>query len=86
MMRTAGTASLIISIPTVIVGLIRYARIGAFRQRGDWTETVTSMGAGSVIGALAGGLMTGLIAAGTLKLTLGVILAASAWKTFHSLR
>src|SRR5688572_13313637 len=55
--RTAGTASLLISVPTVTVGLMRYANRGAFADRRPLRDTVAPMGVGSVIGATLGGLL-----------------------------
>ena len=81
--RAAGTASLLISLPTVAVGVRRHRRLGAFDERRDLTETVVPMGAGSVIGAVAGGLLVGIVPAAALKLILGVILIVSAVRIFH---
>lgn len=81
--KTAGTASLIISLPAVTVGVLRYARRGAFDRRRDITETVMPMGAGSVIGALIGGLLVGILPAPILKIVLGIILNISAWNIFR---
>ena len=80
--KTAGTASLLISLPTVAVGIARHAKRGAY-DRLALTETVAPMGAGSVIGAVIGGLLVGSIPATILKLALGVILIVSAWRTFR---
>ena len=52
--KTAGTASLLISLPTVAVGVVRHARLKAFDERLDLTQTVAPMGVESVIGAVAG--------------------------------
>lgn len=52
--KTAGTASLLISLPTIAVGVVRHARLKAFDERLDLTQTVAPMGVGSVIGAVAG--------------------------------
>jgi uncharacterized membrane protein YfcA len=57
--RTAGTASLLISLPTVAVGVVRHARLKAFDDRPDLTKTVAPMGIGSVIGAVAGDSWSG---------------------------
>lgn len=81
--KTAGTASLLISLPTVLVGVIRYARQGAFAERRALSETVAPMGLGSVIGAVAGGLLVGLVPAWLLKIVLGVILNISAIRIFY---
>jgi uncharacterized membrane protein YfcA len=79
--KTAGTASLLISLPVVAVGIMRYARQGAF-TRDVLAGTVAPMGLGSVIGALLGGVLVGIAPASLLKLGLGVILIVSAWRTF----
>jgi uncharacterized membrane protein YfcA len=81
--KTAGTASLLISLPTVAVGVLRHRRLGSFAERADLTKTVAPMGAGSVVGALAGGLLVGVVPAAALKLVLGVILIASAVRIFR---
>jgi len=80
--KTAGTASLLISLPTVTVGVLRHRRLGSFRDRADLTQTVAPMGAGSVVGAVVGGLLDGLVPAATLKLVLGMTLIVSAVRTF----
>ena len=81
--KTAGTASLLISLPTVAVGVLRHRRLGSFAERADLTRTVAPMGAGSVVGAVAGGLFVGVIPAAALKLVLGVILIVSAVRIFR---
>jgi uncharacterized protein len=81
--KTAGTASLIISLPTVFVGGVRYAMRGAFDNRKDVTGTVTPMGLGSIIGSFIGGLLVGIISTSVLKVTLGIILNVSAWRIFQ---
>ena len=84
--KVAGTASLFISLPTIMVGLFRYARRGAFTDRTPLRETVAPMGVGSVIGALIGGLLVGFIPAPILKFGLGIILSVSALRIFRSTR
>jgi uncharacterized membrane protein YfcA len=81
--KTAGTASLLISLPTVVVGVLRHRRLGSFTDRADLTQTVAPMGAGSVIGAVAGGLFVGVVPAAALKFVLGVILIVSAVRIFR---
>lgn len=80
--KAAGTASLIISVPTVIAGLYRYHRAGALFDRSALLEIVTPMGFGSVIGSILGGLLVGLISPNLLKIILGVVLIASATRMF----
>jgi hypothetical protein len=45
--KLAGTASQIISLPTVAVGLWRYHRAGLLGAPADWLETVVPMGLAS---------------------------------------
>jgi uncharacterized membrane protein YfcA len=80
--KLAGTASLLISLPTVLVGMGRFALKGEYSQKQDLLDTVAPMGVGSVIGAVAGGLMVGLVPARILKVILGMILCYSAWRIF----
>jgi uncharacterized membrane protein YfcA len=80
--KTAGTASLLISLPTVAVGIARYARQRAYASRA-LAETVAPMGIGSMIGAVIGGLLVGSVPAAVLKFGLGVILIISAWRTIR---
>ncbi len=74
----AGTLSLLISLPTVAVGVLRHRRLGALSDREDLSRTVAPMGVGSVVGAVVGGFLVGFIPAEALKLVLGVILIISA--------
>ncbi len=80
--KTAGTASLIISLPTVGVGVARYAMRGAFNERRALIETILPMSVGSIIGAIIGGLLVGIIPAPVLKVVLGLILNISAFRIF----
>ncbi|MBI3942913.1 MAG: sulfite exporter TauE/SafE family protein [Chloroflexi bacterium] len=84
--KTAGTASLLVSLPTVLVGIIRYARGGAFTERRTLIEVVTPMGIGSVLGAIVGGMLVGIVPTNILKIGLGIILNISAFRIFRSMR
>jgi uncharacterized protein len=81
--KTAGTASLLVSFPTVLVGVIKYANRGSFADQSILSNTVAPMGVGSVIGAIIGGLLVGIVPAAILKVVLGTILNISAYKVFH---
>jgi hypothetical protein len=81
--KTAGSAALWVSLPTVVVGIVRYAHHGAFPDRQAMQETVIPMGVGSVLGAIVGGLLVGLVPAWLLKIVLGIILNISAIKVFR---
>lgn len=79
---TAGTASILVSLVLVPTALWRYARLGAFPAKADLRAIAAPMGAGSIIGAFAGGLAAGIVASWILKLSLGFILIASSIKVF----
>jgi uncharacterized protein len=79
----AGTASLLISLPTVLVGVARHARRGAYDVVADRRHTIAPMGVGSIVGAIIGGLLVGLAPQSAIKLLLGVILIVSALRVFR---
>lgn len=81
--KVAGTASLLVSLPTVLTGIARYGRRGAYTDREPLRWTVLPMSIGSVLGAIAGGLALGLVPTGLLKIGLGVILIWSAQRIFR---
>lgn len=58
--------------------MLRHRRLGAFAEKRDIATTFAPMDAGSVIEAVAGGLMVGFFPAAALKLVLSVILILSA--------
>ncbi len=78
--KEAGTASLLISSATILVGLFRYWKQGRYHDHHDVTEMVIPMGIGSVIGSIAGAAMIGLVSAQLLKGLLGCILILSSLK------
>ena len=78
---TAGSASILISLCLIGVGLWRYWRLGAF-PRGRGIQRITAaMGSGSVLGAVVGGLAVAIVPVEGLKLLLGAVLLAAAGKT-----
>lgn len=50
----AGTASLLVSAPTVSVGIVRYWRRGSYSDRVAMRDTVLPMALGSVMRSSAG--------------------------------
>lgn len=81
--KTAGTLSVMISLPTVAVGIWRYARSGAY-ELASLRSVAAPMGVGSVVGALGGGYLVPYIPSGGLKVVLGAILGYSAVRIFRS--
>ncbi|WP_282442362.1 MULTISPECIES: sulfite exporter TauE/SafE family protein [Pelotomaculum] len=84
--KLAGTAGILISLPTVIIGLGRHYANGAFTQKQDIKELVLPMGIGSIIGSFIGGMLILYVSGGSLKLILGLILIISAVKIFNKVR
>lgn len=84
--KIAGTASLLVSLPTVSVGILRYWRRGAYADRTALRDTLLPMGAGSIVGAVLGGLLLGIVPASLLKVGLGIILIVSAIRVFRHAR
>ncbi|BCU06429.1 sulfite exporter TauE/SafE family protein [Allochromatium tepidum] len=81
--KLAGSLSLAVSLPTMLVGFARYSRADAFAVLGRERTLFGTMAAGSVLGALLGGLLLGWVPAHLLTTLLGAILLISAFKTFQ---
>lgn len=79
--RTAGTASILISLCLITVGLWRYWRLGAIPQGRGVQRIAIAMSLGSIIGAVLGGLAVGLAPVEFLKVFLACVLLAAAGKT-----
>ena len=79
--KAAGSLSLLVSLPTVGVGLARHVRRGML-DRSLTRAVVVPMAAGSALGAALGGSLLGLVPADALKLALGVALIWSARRAF----
>lgn len=81
--KLAGSLSLLVSLPTMLVGFARYSRAGAFAVLRCERALFVPMAAGSVLGAALGALLLGLVPARLLMALLGVLLLVSAVKTFR---
>jgi uncharacterized protein len=81
--RSAGTASLLISLPAVALGVLRHARTGGYRDRAVLLGLGLPMAAGSALGALAGAALLPFVPTPTLKLLLGAILLAASVKLWR---
>ncbi len=82
--RIAGSASILISLAVVLVGLCRYWRLDAIPQGRGVQRIALAMSLGSVLGATLGGLAIAYAPTGLLKLLLGGALIAAAGKTLIS--
>ncbi|MFZ6759512.1 TSUP family transporter [Undibacterium sp. Ji50W] len=83
--KLAGSLSLAVSFPTMIVGFARYSNSNAFSILRKESSLFRWMVAGSILGAGIGGLLLGIVPSHLLISVLGGILLISAIKTFkHS--
>ncbi len=76
--KLAGSASLAISIPTILVGLIGYARRDRLRGMGNERSFLVAMALGSILGALIGSYLVRFAPSAWLHMLLGAILLFSA--------
>jgi uncharacterized protein len=80
--KAAGTLSLLISMPTMVVGLARHRALGGFQDVRGVGRVVIPMALGTVVGSAAGALLVVFVPAGTIKVLLGLVLIASALRVF----
>ncbi|WP_314249883.1 hypothetical protein [Streptomyces sp. DSM 40907] len=79
--RTAGSLSLLVSLPTMLVAFApRYSRDGSFAVLDANLRFTTVMAAGSIAGAILGGLLLGVFPDLILIPLLAVILLVFAVK------
>lgn len=81
--RLAGSLSLLVSLPTMLVAFARYSRDSTFAVLHQHLQFVLLMGVGSVAGALAGGALLQYIANPALIAGLALILLVSAVKVWR---
>ena len=82
--KLAGSLSLAVSLPTVLVGFARYSRdesFGVLRQNGRF---LLIMAAGSIVGTFIGGRLLGLVPTYALLHLLAVVLMISAVKVWRT--
>lgn len=78
--RTAGTASVLISIPVVLTGVTRHWLTGHYRSQSMLVYLVLPMAIGSLVGAMAGGYLAAWTPTDALRILLAAVLAVSAAK------
>jgi uncharacterized membrane protein YfcA len=81
--KLAGSLSLAISLPTMLVGFARYSRDGSFAVIGRNKLFLLTMAAGSMVGTFFGGLLLGIVPAAVLLPMLAAILVLSAVKVWQ---
>jgi uncharacterized membrane protein YfcA len=79
-LKLAGSLSLAVSLPTMLVGFARYSQDQSFRVLGRNRAFLLVMAAGSILGTFVGGLLFGILPSAVLLPLLAAILLVSAWK------
>lgn len=79
--KTAGSASILISLGVVLIGLWRHWRAGTMPLGRGAQRITTAMAGGSIIGTLMGGLLVAYTPVSFLKILLGCVLLVAAGKT-----
>jgi uncharacterized protein len=81
--KTAGTASVLISIPIVITGVTRHWLTGHYRSQSMLLYLALPMAIGSILGAAIGGYFAAWAPSDALRLLLAATLAVSAIKLWN---
>jgi len=81
--KLAGSLSLVVSLPTMIVGFTRYSRDKSFAVLTRHRVFMVAMASGSIVGALVGGFLLGAVPSKVLVPLLAVILVLSAVKIWR---
>jgi uncharacterized membrane protein YfcA len=80
--KLAGSLSLAVSLPTMLVGFARYSRDRSFVALAENRRFVLVMAAGSIVGSFIGGRLLGLVPNAVLLPLLAAILVLSAVKVW----
>lgn len=81
--KLAGSLALAVSLPTMIVGFIRYSRDRSFDVVARHSRFLVAMALGSIAGTFIGGLLLGFVPSGILLPALAAILFISAIKIWR---
>ena len=81
--KIAGSLSLAVSLPTMLVAFARYSRDASFNVLHANRGFVAAMATGSIIGTLTGGLLLGAVPAAVLIPGLAALLVLSARKVWQ---
>ncbi|MGA8613697.1 MAG: sulfite exporter TauE/SafE family protein [Xanthobacteraceae bacterium] len=81
--KLAGSLSLAVSLPTMLVGFARYSRDRSFAVLGENRGFVLVMAIGSIVGSFIGGQLLGIVPTPVLLPLLVLILVLSAFKVWR---
>lgn len=81
--KLAGSLSLAVSLPTMLVGFTRYSQDQSFGVIREQRHFLLMMAAGSLLGAFVGGRLLGIISSAALLPILAIILVVSSIKVWR---
>jgi uncharacterized protein len=81
--KLAGSLSLVVSLPTMLMGFARYSRDESFSVLGQNWVFLLVMAAGSIVGTFIGGQLLGILATSVLLPALAAALLISAVKIWR---
>lgn len=81
--KIAGSLSLLVSLPTMLVAFARYSRDNSFAVLGQNRGFLIAMTAGSIAGTVIGGLLLGVVRDAVLIPLLVLLLLLSSIKVWH---
>ena len=82
--KIAGSLSLAVSLPTMLVAFARYGQDKSFEVLRANKRFVVAMSLGSIAGTLLGGLLLGVVPSVVIVPTLAALLILSAFKVWRS--
>jgi uncharacterized protein len=81
--KLAGSLSLAVSLPTMLVGFVRYSQDESFTVLSRNLTFLLTMAAGSVVGTFIGGMLLGVVPSTILLPLLAAILVISTMKVWR---
>lgn len=81
--KLAGSLSLLVSLPTMLVAFFRYSRDQAFAVLGQHPAFIATMTAGSIVGTFLGALLLGVVSKAVLAPLIVMLLLLSAFKVWR---
>ncbi len=73
--KTAGTVSLLVSIPNIFAGFLKHSQIGHLNKCG--VAVGLTMGSASIVGSYAGASLATIVDESLLKVLLGIVLPSA---------
>ena len=81
--KLAGSVSLLVSLPTMLVAFFRYSRDQAFGVLRAYPSFVVAMALGSIVGTVVGGALLGVVPSAVIAPLVVALLLVSAWRVWQ---